>query len=132
MAAGCPGSPATAVPPSGGGVCGFTRNCSETEACVLNVSEVSQRRSRRQRPLKKGYTDPTTAALDPAIELKREGRASLVRRDGMHSNELAQNSPDIVFVVRYLRICKGPGYNGGRTRASRGSDKTRGGCEPVK
>ena len=40
------------------------------------------------------------------IELKREGRASLVRRDGMHSNELAQNSPDIVFLVRYLSICK--------------------------
>src|SRR5205807_5421903 len=42
-------------------------------------------------------------------DLKREGRASLVRRDGMHSNELAQNSPDIVFVMRYLRICKGRG-----------------------
>ena len=27
----------------------------------------------------------------------------------MHSNELAQNSPDIVFVMRYLRICKGGG-----------------------
>src|SRR5205807_6654446 len=61
------------------------------------------------RPLKEGYTDQTKAALTPAIELKREGRASLVRRDGMHSNELAQNSPDIVFVVRYLRICKGSG-----------------------
>jgi len=60
-------------------------------------------------PLKEGNTDPTTAPLTPAIELKREGRASLVRRDGMHSNELAQNSPDIVFVVRYLRICKGRG-----------------------
>src|SRR5436189_5982153 len=45
----------------------------------------------------------------------------------MHSNELAQNSPDIVFVVRYLRICKGRGLNGGRTRSSRGSDKTRAG-----
>ena len=26
------------------------------------------------------------------LKKKKEGRASLVRRDGMHSNELAQNS----------------------------------------
>src|SRR5919204_1183278 len=37
---------------------------------------------------------------------KREGRASLVRRDGMHSNELARISPGIVFVISYLSLCK--------------------------
>src|SRR5712691_9763490 len=39
-------------------------------------------------------------------ESKKEGRASLVRRDGMHSNELAQNSPGNVFSVPYLTLCK--------------------------
>ena len=40
---------------------------------------------------------------------KKEGRASLVRRDGMHSNELAQNSPEMSLRIAYIRFCKGGG-----------------------
>ncbi len=45
-----------------------------------------------------------------AFETKKEGRASLVRRDGMHSNELAQNSPEMSLKNAYIRFCKGGGY----------------------
>ena len=49
-----------------------------------------------------------------AYQGKKEGRASLVRRDGMHSNELAQNSPEIVFSKPYLKLCKVLGPSSGK------------------
>jgi hypothetical protein len=41
---------------------------------------------------------------DTETAKNRKGRASLVRRDGMHSNELAQNSPSDIFFHLYLKL----------------------------
>ncbi len=95
---------------------------SEMESCLLNFSNLSQRL--RSAPTPRGPVKNRveearpTASLDIRCELKREGRASLVRRDGMHSNELAQNSPGIVFGIGYLTLCKirGIGWHRGPGR----------------